>query len=248
MKKPNLFLVGCGRSGTTSLYYYIRQHPEIFMAEVKGPDFFAEIPNEGYPEFFNNEKKYLFLFDGAKNQKYLGEASHYFHIKTAPEKIKKFNPNSKIIIILRNPFRVIRSYYTGGSIPFGTELNEKNAKKIVAVRELLDSLNYSENIKRWYKYLGKNNVHVIIFEELIENPKKEYTRICKFLKLDYKVIPEYKSYTDSVEMKHKWLRSLISSFSATPKLFIKKIIEVIRENIKMYLDNKKLSPYTTSDL
>ena len=91
-KKPNLFIVGCGRSGTTSFYEYLRQHPQVFMSEVKGPNFFGEEPNPSFPEFFKNENNYLSLFKEVKNEKILGEASHLFSSESAPKQIKIFNP------------------------------------------------------------------------------------------------------------------------------------------------------------
>ena len=41
MTLPNFFVIGAGKSGTTSLYYYLKQHPEVYMSPIKGPKFFA---------------------------------------------------------------------------------------------------------------------------------------------------------------------------------------------------------------
>ncbi len=225
IKKPNLFLVGCGKSGTTSLYVWLKQHPQIFMSEIKGPDFFSEVPNRDNPVYWKNESKYLSLFKDAKsNQKVIGEASHYFHQKGVPEKMRKFNPNSKIIILLRNPFEVIRSYYDGGAIPKGIDIREGSSSENREVRELLSSLKYSENVKRWVSAFGKQNVHIIITEELKKDPLKEWKELTKFLGVGPSFVPDFTIENQSRETKNRWVGFIIVHLAPRFKLFTKKIL------------------------
>jgi len=179
------------------------------MSKVKGPDFFADVPNDGFPEFFGNGPLYFSLFEKAQNEKYLGDASHYFHIPSAPKKIKEFNPKSKIIIILRAPLGVIKSHYKGGVIEYGVALNEEFAKKNAGVRQLLESLNYSGNVRRWQDALGKANVHIVLFEDLLENHREEFLKICDFLKINKDFSPEYRAHIDSNNRKNEWITKLM---------------------------------------
>ena len=107
-KKPNLFVVGVARAGTSSWHNYFKQHPDIFMSEEQRPNFFGEYDDVNR-KYFDAEEKYLDLFKDVKNEKVIGESSHLFGSLNAPREIKKFNPNSKIIVILRNPVDVLRS-------------------------------------------------------------------------------------------------------------------------------------------
>ena len=73
MPKPNFFLVGAPRCGTTSMYSYLSAHPEIFMSKKKEPHFFGQDLYD--PSHIRSEVEYLALFDDAKEAKIVGEAS-----------------------------------------------------------------------------------------------------------------------------------------------------------------------------
>ena len=131
-KKPNFFIVGAAKSGTTSLYHYLNQHPEIYMCPIKEPnfhskDFIISEFNENYKKRIEldlkkylKEKKlppkhsahikrlneYLELFREVKNEKAIGEISNgYLYSKVAAKNIYEFDKNAKIIIILRDPVK-----------------------------------------------------------------------------------------------------------------------------------------------
>src|SRR5687767_1010670 len=101
MHKPNFFIVGAPKCGTTSLYEYIRVHPEVFMPDRKEPAFFC---SDFYKPRRMKEEEYLSLFREAGSAKWIGEASTwYLYSDKAREGIKAFCPDARIIIMLRNP-------------------------------------------------------------------------------------------------------------------------------------------------
>jgi hypothetical protein len=113
LKYPNFFIVGAPKCGTTSLHYWLSQHPEIFMSEPKEPGYFCTDLHEE-ADNFNNDKKehfkyrnkddYLKIFENHKNKKIIGESSvRYFHSNQAPINIKNRTIKPKIIISIRNP-------------------------------------------------------------------------------------------------------------------------------------------------
>jgi len=132
-KLPNFFLVGTPRSGSTSLYHHLDQHPDIFMSPLKEINYFSEelrdryIATELQPSVRKNaemlrqyldgpllEKRfcgyvedwddYCRLFAGAENESAIGEASIcYLWSKTAPERIAARLPDAMILMVLRNP-------------------------------------------------------------------------------------------------------------------------------------------------
>ncbi|MBN2615540.1 MAG: sulfotransferase [Bacteroidales bacterium] len=136
--KPNLFVVGAAKSGTSTLHSVLNSHPAIYMSPIKEPHFFAkEIrPDEFslrfkrankfdagvyfsqnplqplHAAFIQNRENYFKLFREASVQKYWGEASpSYLFSETAPREIANFHCNAKIIIILRDPVERIISHY-----------------------------------------------------------------------------------------------------------------------------------------
>ncbi len=136
--KPNFFIVGAAKSGTTSLYYYLKQHPEIFMSPIKEPNYFSSdidpkkfkkkyktvmdtdltgyfnqpCLREMHIAFVKNWEDYTKLFRAVRGEKAVGEISNsYLYSKEAAKNIKSAVPKAKIIMILRNPIERAYSHY-----------------------------------------------------------------------------------------------------------------------------------------
>jgi len=123
--EPNFFIVGAGKAGTTSLYHYLRQHPQVYMSPIKEPCYFAsEIRMENLSEahrryirlhsgettmrppgwLFSTWQEYLQLFQSVRDEIAVGEASvAYLWSETAASNIAARLPNAKVILILRDP-------------------------------------------------------------------------------------------------------------------------------------------------
>src|SRR5687767_12736237 len=106
---PNFFVCGAARSGTTSLWEYLRQHPDIYMPaaiEHKEPSYFCDLYG------MSDWNQYLALFREAGNRKRVGEASGPY--LTSPEsagRLKEAAPEARIIILLRDPAERAWSLY-----------------------------------------------------------------------------------------------------------------------------------------
>ena len=111
--KPNFFLVGAPRCGTTSMYAYLRSHPQIFMPETaKEPHYFAPEESLWYGKRIDDLETYLALFTGARDAVRIGEAStHYLASPSAANSIYAFNPQARILIMLRSPVDLLYSLY-----------------------------------------------------------------------------------------------------------------------------------------
>jgi sulfotransferase family protein len=126
MTMPNFFIIGAQKAGTTSLYHYLDQHPQIYMSPAKEPFFFnheinsnGELVREKFggpgrswnpvkftdnPVRFSNLEEYRALFEGVTDEKAIGEASVlYLYTPGTAERIKKYVPEAKVIALLRNP-------------------------------------------------------------------------------------------------------------------------------------------------
>ncbi len=121
MTLPNFLVIGAAKSGTTALHEYLKQHPQIYMSPQKEPHFFSlegkkvdfRGPGDKREEQLNNSvtniEDYRKLFQGVSNEIAIGESStSYLNNPEAPERIRHYIPNAKLIAILRNP--VARAY------------------------------------------------------------------------------------------------------------------------------------------
>jgi hypothetical protein len=119
---PNLFIIGAMKSGTSSLHEYLHQHPEIFMARMKEPQYFAPHKTrwgqrwgQGMPYPQPGMRWYLDLFRDAGNVKYAGESSVSYTaipwVSGCEKRIHAFNPAARLIYIMRDPVERALSHY-----------------------------------------------------------------------------------------------------------------------------------------
>ena len=238
LQKPNLFLVGQPKSGTTALHNYLEQHPDIYMSNPKEPRFFCkDLHLESYafhkkklPYFsFWEEQDYLQLFSNSGDAKIVGESSpHYLYSKVAAEEIYKFNPHANIIMILRNPVDFIYSVHSqlilSGfenvndlKIALSLEKERKKGKHIPSRVYCPSGLFYSERIKyyqqvrRYYDVFNNSNIKVIIFEDFRVNNYKVYRDTLKFLGVDHTFVPETKMVNVNKKPRNYTLNILFES-------------------------------------
>ena len=110
--KPNFFIVGAPKCGTTALYRYLRLHPNIYMPAKKEPHFFAQDLGS-YPAIKTMDQ-YSALFAGAEPRHTgIGEASVYYLRSTvAIPNIRAFNPEARLIAMFRNPVEMVHSFHS----------------------------------------------------------------------------------------------------------------------------------------
>src|SRR5437762_14391876 len=106
--RPNLFMLGGPKCGTTSFQEYLAGHPQVFMSEPKEPCYFdKDLP---FPASPRNDAEYMRCFDGATGEHtVIGEAStNYLYSKVAVATILAFNPAARFIVMLRKPIDMAR--------------------------------------------------------------------------------------------------------------------------------------------
>src|ERR671927_280038 len=110
IRRPDFFIVGAPKCGTTALYVYLKAHPQIFMPFLKEPHFFGRDLSSRYGRMTLAD--YLALFAGAKNDQRVGEASSwYLYSRTAAREIKEFSA-ADIIVIFRNPIDMMYAQHS----------------------------------------------------------------------------------------------------------------------------------------
>jgi len=197
---PNFFIVGADKAGTSSLYSYLNEIPEIFMSKIKEPNYFSKKTFPDNPPLLRpirDKKKYLDLFKNVKDQKIIGEASpSYLADPDAPKLIHQISPDAKILISLRDPVdRIFSNYlmlYRIGRIKSSFDvliqrslINKKNKKED---KLTLNNGLYFENVNRYISIFSKDKVKIIIFEELIQDLENTLKDILNFLNLKSELV------------------------------------------------------------
>lgn len=184
MKSPNLFVVGAMKSGSTTLHDYLAEHPQIFMSPEKEPGYFV-------PELWERkgDKAYHRLFERAQGEKYIGESStHYTKLPTysgVAERIHHFNPNSKIVYIVRHPLQRTISHYLHNRRDLSMHAENRPIAKAIAQDNTYTAYsNYAMQIRPYYELFGKENVQILIFEELVASPEKVLKELFDWLNVE----------------------------------------------------------------
>lgn len=247
IKRPNFFFVGHTRSGTTSLKEELEQHPEIFFYYAKS----WQKPNGpfGFESSFKNDEEFLEEFRGVKEKRVGQKRGDYLSCPWAAERIKKFSPNAKIIMTLRNPIDVMYSLHAtmlyretvediedfGEALKMEEERKKKYGYKVIPKKyhpHMLyrETVRYSQQVKRYFELFGEENVKVTIFDEYIKNKSSTLRDILKFLDVD-----------EDFEIKHlntnagrKYRSRTIHSAVMTNKFGVRGVLRNIPGSAKIY--------------
>jgi GrpB-like predicted nucleotidyltransferase (UPF0157 family) len=201
MRKPDFFIAGAPRCGTTSMYAYLRQHPQIYASVHKEPHFFGSDLTP-LPGAIRDEALYLSLFAGAGDRPRAGESSvYYLSSRRAPFEIRDYAPEARIIILLREPLAMAHSLYSlytrTGNEDLATfeaaleaEPERREGRQIPAgayfPEGLLytDEALYAEKVERWLDVFGREQVLCILFDDFVRDTAAVYRRTLEFLGVD----------------------------------------------------------------
>jgi hypothetical protein len=211
--KPNFLIVGAAKAGTTSLYEYLKQHPDICLPldpKRKEPTYFVD-SYTGVRDY----NDYLSLFAHGRGSKAIGEASTaYLYSEESPGWIKSVLGDIKIIILLRNPAKRAFSLYTW-MVREGWE-NAKTFEDALAQEPVrlkdpnfhehcleffpdylyFGSGLYTHQVARYFTTFGKERVRVYLFEEFVKNPVATCQDVFDFLDVDRTFVPRIEVYNE----------------------------------------------------
>jgi len=211
MTLPNFLIIGAAKSGTTSLYEYLKAHPQVYTSPIKEPKFFGlegEKLNFQGPDdakanhtIITDIKTYQSLFQGVSNEIAIGEASPwYLYLQKAPVQIYKYVPQVKIIAILRNP--VDRAYSNFlhqcrfGAEPltdFALALREEKIRMQSNWRPFwyYKQLGfYYIQLKRYFELFDRSQIRIYLYEELCDRLLLLLKDIFQFLGVDDRFVPD----------------------------------------------------------
>jgi hypothetical protein len=219
---PNFFIVVAQKAGTSSLYFYLKEVPEVYMSPLKEPFYFAPYAvHNSASDIIRDEKEYLRLFEKANGYIAIGEATPiYLWDPDAPKLIHQTVPHARIIIILRDPIeRAYSNYlqrvrYGGVKSSFYDELmrDYKSQEKLYGRSQLYVEMGmYYEQVKRYFDIFGREQVKVIIFEEFIQHPAQTVNEVLAFLGVNYTVTEireQYNPYSVPRTRLSRWIFAL----------------------------------------
>lgn len=232
--KPNFFIVGAPKCGTTSLHEYLQRHPDVFMPYYKEPHFFgSDLDGSRFRQFRGKPERYLKLFRDARGQTRIGESSPWYLVsQRAASEIYQYDPAAKIIIMLRSPVDMMYSMwsqfrYSGNeqirsfAEALAAESDRRMNKRIRRAAHCITGLQYrqmarfSQQVPRYFEVFGRENVLVIIFDDFRSDTAGVFREVCEFLGIDSAVPMRFDIRNPNKETRLAWLQQLIvgSGFS-----------------------------------
>ncbi|WP_420569036.1 sulfotransferase domain-containing protein [Thalassovita sp.] len=219
--RPNFFIVGAPKCGTTAWAEYLRTHPQIGFARQKEPHYF----NTDFPDFrwARSQADYLSFFEGCEGKTAIGEASvMYLYSSEAAANIARFDPGAKILIFLRDPVRFLPSYHNQLLLNLDEDIRDfgqawalsgERAKALPSTcrdAKFLDypaAARFAQQIQRYRAHFPDAQIKILRMEEWKPNPRAAYLDVLEFLglpddgRVDFPVIHKAKHHSSGAVAK-----------------------------------------------
>jgi hypothetical protein len=257
MTMPNFLVIGAARSGTTALYRYLRQHPQIYTSSIKEPRFFAyegdEMPQggPGRQRIITDLAAYRALFEGVSDEKAIGEMSPlYLYSRVAPQRIKQHIPDVKLIAVLRNPVERAYSHFL---------LNVRNDREPIGDfgQALLEEETrirdgwranwhykargfYYTQLRRYFELFEKEQIRVYLYQDLSADPLGLLRDLFTFLGIDEGFVPDL-SFRPNVSgiPRSRALRVVFDKLGATGVFLDPLLPKGLRRNLVVVFNQLK---------
>jgi hypothetical protein len=188
---PNFFVVGTAKSGSASLASFLDRHPDVCMCEAWEPNFFSS--DQYYARGLDSYRSRYSHYDG---ERMIGEKSwRYSCSQTYPKALERMLgdiPSFKAIYVVRDPVKralsMWRELRDAGQDAVPSDPNVALSTEGMIV----DSCRYDRQIRRFEDAIGAENVRILFFEDMLDNPRAFYGEVCDFLQIE-RVSPRRRS-------------------------------------------------------
>lgn len=178
---PNFVVIGAQKAATTSLYLYLKAHPQVAMSSVKETDFFVEERS-----WSRGRQWYESLFDGAGTATAVGEASPTYTMfplfAGVPERMAHVLPGARLIYLVRDPIERMRSAYVH-ALWEGTE-TRPIATALTGHAPYVDHSRYAMQIEQYLRYFDRDRLLVLVAEDLRDDRRAAFRRVLEFIGVD----------------------------------------------------------------
>jgi hypothetical protein len=186
---PTFLIVGAAKSGTSSLWHYLKAHPEVFVPEPKEVNFFNDVG-----VFSRGVDWYASLFAPGAGKKAIGEASpSYLYSEESPARMAEIVPRARLIAILRNPIDRAHSHYLHARY-YGLE--RRSFREAVADEVAgqgwpfyLGFGRYHPQLVKLSRFFPREQLLVLLLDDLIADPVGTFKTLCGHLGIDERVVP-----------------------------------------------------------
>lgn len=222
MKKPNFFIIGAPKCGTTSLAAWLAEHPNIYMSPIKEPGYFASDIRNKYR--VTDWKQYLRLFAKATGQEpAIGEASTiYLFSKEAVPAIESTIDEARYLVMMRNPVemayalheqrvRQLREDVMDFQKAWNLVEKRQQGRRVPRGCEDPNFLDYpswcrlGEQLERLYSIVPRDRVLVLVLDDVKKDPRREYRRVLEFLGITDDRKKEFPVHNPAQEWRFKWV-------------------------------------------
>jgi hypothetical protein len=212
--KVSFLGIGAAKSGSTWLASLLGQHPQVAFPKLKEAAYFNRFDYDGS---INKVADFdLAYYHGLWNNadgKLIGEWSpQYFYDLEAAQRIAKYNPDMKLLLVLRNPVNRAHSHFIYDQN--FNELIDPNLSFSDACKEhdyLLNAGLYAKQLQRFLKIFKREQIAIFVLEEITLNPDKTAKQLYDFLEIDSTFIPDFAPKNESKRIKNKrfnWILSI----------------------------------------
>lgn len=239
MPLPNTILIGAQKAGTSSLYDWIAQHPEV-CGNVAVKDFPFFINNHFYNKGIDHLSN---IFDSYYNNEKIvlhGNVQYIFNT-VGLKRIQKDIPNPKFILILRNPVdRLFSSFNYFKKMRLEDEddilvasiekRKERENSNDIVIRHALTYIEhglYTKQLKIFFKYFSSEQLHICFFNDLKENKEEVIEEIYKFLKISFDFIPNFEVKNITGKVRNNFIQNLFFKENRIRKFIVDFIINPI---------------------
>jgi hypothetical protein len=179
---PNFFIIGAARSATSSLYFYLKEHPEIFMCPDKEAQFFGFFgTRRAHKSRYPTLESYMALFDGVRDEKIIGEATPtYLALPESAQAIHEYCPDARLLASLRNPVDRAFSYYEMSKSK-GHETARSFEQWMDGNTFWMEGGGYADHLQRYIDLFGRERLKVVLFEDIQEQLQDTLADIHRFL-------------------------------------------------------------------
>jgi hypothetical protein len=188
---PTFYLLGAQKCGTSSLHYYLHQHPDVCVSWPKEPVFFEAYWDRGLQWYWNT------YFSHWAGEPVIGEARvRNLYLPYVAPRIKEVSPSAKLVAIVRNP--VDRAFSTWmmwtarghERRSFEEAVEDELARLQSGPAACVELGHYARQLRRYLEFFPRDALHVLFTEDLREDPAREMQRLFRFLDVDPNVALE----------------------------------------------------------
>lgn len=266
---PNFFVIGAYKSGTTSLYQYLSQHPQVFVPRVKEPNFFAFAADDAEDrsrlraQSVTTLEEYEALYETASHSIAVGDVSpEYMTCHTAARSIRSMVPHAKLIAILRNPVERAYSDYLmyrrdgreqQTSFAEALEKQPERAARGDPTGSYISTGYYGQQLARYYDLFPAAQIGVFLMEDLQADGPRTLSRIFEFLGVDPTFVPDNLAIHNRSGVASNVLVSTIFRYRTflaplARRLLPSRLRLGIRRRVEDYLTKPPLPPQVTQML